>query len=300
MSHRRMRAPSLGVVLLAGHIINFGVNKVPPATLALIASQTAVFLDMFPKYFPTAQSVCISSYLVLYDQKWMRLILSAFYHGSDMHLYYNMLSLLYKGSWLESRLGTLYFIYLISVFTAMTSIVYVGLGFFLSQVMGSNSYLLDCAVGFSGVLFALKVLAAHYTPSGPQYVFGIVPVPSKHIYWAELLLIQVLVPNASFVGHLAGILVGTAYVLGPLRIIMHAFFQPRAKIRQSYSTQRTPRPSTSFSGSGRARPSAPDPTDIYDESTPSSYTGDAHSRNYSTATSPDLQDLRTRRTQYYQ
>ena len=27
-------------------------------------------------------------------------------------------------------------------------------------------------------------------------------VPNKYVYWAELLLIQVMVPNASFAGHL--------------------------------------------------------------------------------------------------
>ncbi len=36
------------------------------------------------------------------------------------------------------------------------------------------------------------------------------------------MVIQLLVPNASFVGHLAGILVGLAYVYGPLRWLVNA------------------------------------------------------------------------------
>ena len=35
-----------------------------------------------------------------------------------------------------------------------------------------------------------------------------IPVPSKHVYWAELLLISIISPNASFMGHLSGIIAG--------------------------------------------------------------------------------------------
>lgn len=36
-------------------------------------------------------------------------------------------------------------------------------------------------------------------------------MPGKYAAWAELLLIHLLVPNASFIGHLAGILSGLIY-----------------------------------------------------------------------------------------
>lgn len=68
-----------------------------------------------------------------------------------------------------------------------------------------------CALGLSGVLFAFKVLMTAYA-TGPQlYVYyrlygtGIlttiiisvmgIPVPSKYVYWAELLLIQMVSVN---------------------------------------------------------------------------------------------------------
>ena len=38
------------------------------------------------------------------------------------------------------------------------------------------------------------------------------PIPTRYACWAELVLIQMMVPNASFTGHLAGILVGVLYV----------------------------------------------------------------------------------------
>ena len=54
---------------------------------------------------------------------------------------------------------------------------------------------------FAGVIFALKVLTTHYSPSGLHYALGFIPVPSKYIYWVELGLIQLIYPNASFTGN---------------------------------------------------------------------------------------------------
>lgn len=43
------------------------------------------------------------------------------------------------------------------------------------------------------------------------YVHGVI-VPSKYAAWAELLLVQLLVPGVSFIGHLGGILAGLLYL----------------------------------------------------------------------------------------
>ncbi|XP_005106015.1 rhomboid-related protein 4 [Aplysia californica] len=225
VNHRR-GGGNLGVMLLAAQMMNMGLEHIPPVTLALVVGQAAIFLDLFPRQFPSPHAICMSSYLVYEHHDWQRMILAAFYHASDMHLYFNMVSLLYKGITLERRFGSPYFAYLVAVFTPLTSIVYVGLGIALSQLLGDQSYLTSCAVGFSGVLFALKVVTTEYSPPGVQYAFGFIPVPSKYMFWAELVLIQLVTPNASFIGHLAGILVGLAYTRGPLKILMDAFLRP--------------------------------------------------------------------------
>ena len=51
-----------------------------------------------------------------------------------------------------------------------------------------------------GVIFALKVITTYMLPSGMHYVMGMFPVPSWFAVWAELGIIQLLVPNASFLG----------------------------------------------------------------------------------------------------
>ncbi len=59
---------------------------------------------------------------------------------------------------------------------------------------------------FPGVLFALKVITTYMLPPGFHYLLGFIPVPSRYAVWAELGLIHVLVPQASFIGTCRNIL----------------------------------------------------------------------------------------------
>jgi rhomboid domain-containing protein 1 len=53
---------------------------------------------------------------------------------------------------------------------------------------------------YSGVLFALKVLTSEEQSTSMKYAV-----------WTELILIYLLVPGSSFMGHLAGILAGMTF-----------------------------------------------------------------------------------------
>ena len=65
-------------------------------------------------------------------------------------------------------------------------------------------------VGFSAVLFALKVILQHYNAT-PAVIWGI-QLPPKFVAWGELILIHVMNSNASFIGHFCGILAGLIFV----------------------------------------------------------------------------------------
>lgn len=69
-----------------------------------------------------------------------------------------------------------------------------------------------------GVIFALKIITTDNS-SGSSVIMGI-RVPTKYAAWAELIAIHILVPNASFLGHLAGIIAGVLYVKTPLKRII--------------------------------------------------------------------------------
>ncbi|XP_058805593.1 rhomboid-related protein 4-like [Phymastichus coffea] len=208
-SQRRQPGLQYGLILLASQAINFGIDKIPPATLIGIAAQSLLYAGIIRVPW-NPEDACISTLKILKHKDWRSFFISNFEHGSDMHLYYNMVSFLLKGSYLEPMYGTSNFAILIGILSTGCSAMYVTLGYILTQFTEDYAYYTACAVGFSAVLFALKVIVVCEEHDRPHDVGGF-RVPSKFAVWAELFLIHLLVPNASFVGHLGGILVGCLY-----------------------------------------------------------------------------------------
>lgn len=252
----------MGVLMLMWQFFNTGLGTFPPVTLLVIAGQVrsfslimyratqnkfnflyvqvALYMGLIPVSWD-AVTVCLSAQAVLRWREYERLVLSALEHGDDLHLYYNMLSFVSKGRTLEQHFGSPYFAYLLIVFTVLTSATYVGLEVLLSELFDDKQYLKICAIGFSGVIFALKVLTTTYWETGYRRYFGI-RVSGKYAVWVELIAIQLMVPNTSFIGHLAGILVGVAYTQGPLKLLMDLpiqglalFSRPQAIPARSHS-----------------------------------------------------------------
>ncbi|XP_067307758.1 rhomboid-related protein 4 isoform X2 [Pseudorasbora parva] len=215
MMRNRQRGFNLGLLLLASQVFQLGIDNIPPVTLATLGLN--VYLFLFP--FKPLLKTCLSVREAYWYGDWGRLLLSPFHHVDDMHLYFNMASFLWKGLKLERKLGGAWFAYLLSVFSLLTGLVYLLLETGLTQMTEDSSYSLQCAVGFSGVLFGLKVVNNHYHPGGATYVLGM-PIANRYACWVELVLIHIMNPGTSFVGHLAGILVGLLYTNGPLKRIM--------------------------------------------------------------------------------
>lgn len=153
-----------------------------------------------------------------------RFFLSAFYHMGEPHLVYNMMSLLWKGIQLESSMGSIEFAAMIAELLVMSQ----GITLLLAKTLlvffdYERAYYYEHAVGFSGVLFAMKVVLNSQS-NDYTYVHGLL-VPARHAAWAELVLIQLFVPGVSFLGHLGGILAGILYLrlrrsyLGPDPVI---------------------------------------------------------------------------------
>ncbi|TRY91400.1 hypothetical protein DNTS_031517, partial [Danionella cerebrum] len=211
----RQRGSHIGLLLLASQVYQLGLDNIPPVTLATLGLN--VYLFLFP-FKPLLQS-CLSVREAYWSRDWSRLLLSPFHHVDDMHLYFNMASLLWKGIRLERKLGGAWFGYLLPVFSLLTGLVYLLLETGLTHLTEDSSYSQECAVGFSGVLFGLKVVNNHYYPGGATYIMGM-PIANRYACWVELVLIHVLNPGTSFVGHLAGILVGLLYTTGPLKTLM--------------------------------------------------------------------------------
>ncbi|KAK8781711.1 hypothetical protein V5799_016946, partial [Amblyomma americanum] len=202
-----------GLLLLLHHVLlKVGLDAIPPATFVLVAAQACVFLRLFDLPWSDPSEVCISVETVLFKREWWRIFYGAIEHADSLHLYYNMVSFIWKGMILEDKVGSVQFTFIVSFFTALCGAVLIVMNCVLGEVVDGSFYYY-CGVGFSGVIFALKVLNNHDYPGQSRRVFGFeVTLPSGFFVWAEPLLIQLISSDISFLAHLAGVLAGLAYV----------------------------------------------------------------------------------------
>lgn len=109
--------------------------------------------------------------LVVYHKFYWQVLTYSFVHGDFMHLFSNMIGLLFFGISLEHRLGSREFtlLYLVSaVLCGVFSLaVYVLSGMW-------NVFLL----GASGAVFAVLLLYAVFFPRSTIFIWGILPVPA--------------------------------------------------------------------------------------------------------------------------
>lgn len=137
-----------------------------------------------------------------------------------MHIGMNMMSTMAIGSSLEKRIGTLTMATTILWGIQLTSSIYTFISWLLYMTIGYEKLMLQHSVGFSGVIFQLAVLEANLSPDRTRSVFGFINVSSKMYPWALLVILQFIMPQISFLGHLSGILIGTMQSHGSL----NAFF----------------------------------------------------------------------------
>lgn len=221
--------------LLAIHTVSeyYRLDRKPPVTAGLLAANTLIYLRpaFLRSLLPSIHDVWFNPHLIFKYKDLKRFFLSPFYHMGESHLVYNMLSLLWKGIQLETSMGSIEFASMVATLLTMSQ----GMTLMLSKSLllffdYEKAYYSEYAVGFSGVLFAMKVVL-NAQSDDYTFVHGIL-VPSRHAAWAELILIQLFVPGVSFLGHLGGILAGLLYLHlkrsysgpNPLRSIVRGVF----------------------------------------------------------------------------
>ena len=176
----------LPLILLFSALQRIGISNLPPVTLLLFICNVGIhFIFM---QIPLSE-VCLSPYYIVEYHDYIRIILSAFWHANNWYLYYNMASLLWKGTKLESKLGTNRFLIFTILSVITTSLIYIAISMIFMfdsnsdqsfenpykrgynrfnnfdpnfnvnvfSTFGLSNAYHTCAVGFSGVLFSYKV-----------------------------------------------------------------------------------------------------------------------------------------------
>ncbi|CAN6467143.1 unnamed protein product [Victoria cruziana] len=229
-----VRRPSRGMLpFLALNVANefYRLERKPPVTAGLLLANTLIYLrpGVLDALLPTIDEVWFNPHIIVKNRDLKRFFLSAFYHTGESHLVYNMLSLLWKGVQLEISMGSVDFASMVAALLVMSQGVTLALAKMLVLFDYGKAYYQEYAVGFSGVLFAMKVVLNSQSDDY-TYVHGLI-VPSRYAAWAELVLIQMFVPGVSFLGHLGGILAGMLYLhlkggrvgSDPLTILLRKF-----------------------------------------------------------------------------
>jgi len=227
-NRRRNNNSIMTMMLLYQLFVTANESGIPPVTLFSIGGQVLLFLGIITVPWNDPSEICLSYTKIWHWRDYKRLLFGAFVHADSYHLYYNMISFMWKGKTLEILYGSGYFAFMLIVFTALTNIAYIFMNYALGILLMDESFFYSCAVGFSGTLFALKVVTTSLLDS--NYGFA-----NKWGVWLELGYISLITPNASFVGHLAGILVGFAYVQGPLKPFMRSIWSVVMAIWESFN-----------------------------------------------------------------
>lgn len=212
---------------ILGQIAN--LDRKPPVTLFFVFVNAAVFflpyLHLFiliPKEFEhiydeavrwtDIHKACLIPALIVFHGDVYRIFLSTLVHGGSLHLVYNLSSFLYKGVVLETELGSIHLFVIIVYLMFSSSALYVLIAVIANNWDFDRSIMNNCCVGFSGVIFGLKVLVnsddvyARHT----ENIFGF-SMPKRTV-WVELILASLAGPQVSFLGHLCGILAGLIYL----------------------------------------------------------------------------------------
>ncbi|XP_040577629.1 uncharacterized protein [Lepeophtheirus salmonis] len=188
-----------GIILLLYEVFGvYGIESIPKVTLGSIAFMASIHLGLIPQLMIPVPLSPIS----VVEGHFSSILLGPLFHADDIHLYYNMANFIWKGRKLEKIYGSINFALLLLVLTIGSSLSFVGLSYLAADFLQDPSFIRTRAIGFSGVLFALKVIVARDNP----LTIGM---------WAELVITQLAVPNASFLGHLSGVLFGLCFVLNP-------------------------------------------------------------------------------------
>ncbi len=183
-------------------------------TSILIAANVIFFLAFFVLIIGIDEALVVSWIAlmpasILVGEKIWTFFTSMFMHAGLGHLFVNMMSLMFIGSFVEKLIGKKRFIWLY-----FSGGLFAGL-FFVLVALASGIDMNVYAVGASGAIFALGGLLAVLTPRLPVLVFFIIPMPMWAAMaflmfglWALSLGLGLPIGN---VAHFGGLIVGLGY-----------------------------------------------------------------------------------------
>ncbi|CAM8976835.1 unnamed protein product [Rhodiola kirilowii] len=195
---------------------------IPFLTSSIVIACGVIYLVCLLVGYDSFVEVCFLPSAVLSKFQAYRIYTAIIFHGSMLHVMFNMIALVPLGSELERIMGSVRLLYLILLLATTNAILHLLIAVIVAYnpFYGYGYLMNECAIGFSGILFSMIVIETSL--SGVQYrsVFGLFNVPAKWYAWILLIVFQLLMSNVSLLGHLCGILSGFAYTYGLFNLLI--------------------------------------------------------------------------------
>ena len=193
-------------------------GSLPLGTKSVLLLNVCLYVLCVLFGYDAFHEVCMAPHWVLHQLQVYRILTAPLFHGGIIHLAFNMTAFVPMASSLERLLGSVQFCHIVFLFVALSSCFHVALAV-VAGALGFDA-MHECAIGFSGVVFGVIVVDTHLQMVPRRSVFGFFSVPSQYYPVSLLLFLQVIIPSVSFLGHLAGLLAGSAYVNGYLNPLL--------------------------------------------------------------------------------
>ncbi|KAL8229492.1 hypothetical protein R6Q57_014392 [Mikania cordata] len=140
-----------------------------------------------------------------------RIITSAISHISVVHLVFNMSALWSLGAVEQLGdvgLGVAYYLHYSLVLIVLSGLLVLGSYHVLISRFKIEYFRRVTAVGYSCVVFGWMTILSVKQPSSKLNLFGFLSLPISFAPFESLIFTSIIVPQASFLGHLSGIIVG--------------------------------------------------------------------------------------------
>lgn len=204
------------VVTLAAYKSNMLEAIGSPRLLTLFIAAFCVVLYLAQVYHARPSAICLSPIRVFTQFAVYRIFTSPFFHAGFFHILFNTIAWMIIGRDYERSTGTLAAAYSIFILLIPLIAILHCTAAFLVDALAQTSFRNECAIGLSGVLFALLVVNVEVSPGTTVNVFGLFSMPKKWYPWALAAVLQLLSPGLSLFGHLSGIILGYGLVYGYL------------------------------------------------------------------------------------
>jgi len=174
-----------------------------PATSFTIAVCVSIWLLMMQKNL-TYEHVGMSYHKIVHEHQIWRGVAASLSHLNLLHLFFNMSSL-WSCRYIEMKLGSIFYLkYSLLLMVASVAII-IATYHILIYRYNKEEYMNVLVVGYSCVAFGWMTILAQFETDHTLFGWNI---PFDLAPFGALIFTSLLISNASFVGHLSGIIIG--------------------------------------------------------------------------------------------